>query len=64
MKIRDMIKLIESDGWYLVATKGSHRQYKHLTKNGRVTIAGHPGDDLAIGTINSILKQAKLKEDK
>ncbi len=64
MKIREMIKLIESDGWYLVATKGSHRQYKHALKSGRVTIAGHPGDDLALGTINSILKQAKLKEDK
>jgi len=64
MKIRDMIKLIESDGWYLVATKGSHRQYKHALKNGRVTVAGHPGDDLALGTINSILKQAKLKGDK
>ena len=64
MKVRDIIKLIESDGWYLVATKGSHRQYKHSTKAGRVTIAGHPGDDLAQGTLNSILKQAKLKEVK
>jgi predicted RNA binding protein YcfA (HicA-like mRNA interferase family) len=41
MKIRDVIKLVEEDGWYLVATKGSHRQYKHSTKPGRVTIAGH-----------------------
>jgi predicted RNA binding protein YcfA (HicA-like mRNA interferase family) len=64
MKVRDIIKLIESDGWYLVATRGSHRQYKHSTKAGRVTIAGHPGDDLAQGTLNSILKQAKLKEVK
>ncbi|MFZ5874990.1 MAG: type II toxin-antitoxin system HicA family toxin [Nitrospirota bacterium] len=62
MKIRDILKLIESDGWYLVVTKGSHRQYKHPSKPGRVTIAGHPGDDLAPGTLNSILKQAKLKE--
>ncbi len=46
MKIRDVIKLIEADGWYLVVTKGSHRQYKHPSKSGRVTIAGHPGDDL------------------
>ena len=60
MKIRDVIKLIEADGWYLVATEGSHRQYKHLTKPGRVTIAGHPGDDLAPGTLNSVLKQAQL----
>lgn len=64
MKIRDIIKLIETDGWYQVDTRGSHRQYKHTTKPGRVTIAGHPGDDLATGTLNSILKQAKLKEGK
>ncbi|MGE3062786.1 MAG: type II toxin-antitoxin system HicA family toxin [bacterium] len=64
MKIRSIIKLIEKDGWYLVATKGSHRQYKHPIKVGRVTIAGHPNDDIAPGTLNSILKQAKLKEDK
>ena len=62
MKVRQIIKMIEADGWYLVATKGSHRQYKHPTKPGRVTIAGHPGDDLAPGTLNSILKQAQLKE--
>jgi len=61
MKIRDVIKLIEEDGWRLVDTKGSHRQYKHPTKPGRATIAGHPGDDLAPGTLNSVLKQAKLK---
>ena len=64
MKIRDVIKMIEADGWYLVTTKGSHRQYKHPAKAGRVTIAGHPGHDLAPGTFNSILKQAKLKEVK
>jgi predicted RNA binding protein YcfA (HicA-like mRNA interferase family) len=61
MKIRDIIKLIEADGWYRIDTKGSHRQYKHPTKLGRVTIAGHTNDDLAPGTLNSILKQAKLK---
>lgn len=62
MKIRDAIKLIEKDGWYLVTVRGSHRQFKHLVKKGRVTIAGHLGDDLAKGTLNSILKQANLKE--
>jgi predicted RNA binding protein YcfA (HicA-like mRNA interferase family) len=62
MKTRDVIKLIEEDGWYLVVTKGSHRQYKHSIKSGRVTIAGHPGDEMAPGTLNSVLKQAKLKE--
>ena len=64
MKIRDIIKLIEEDGWYPVNTRGSHRQYKHPNKPGRVTIAGRLGDDLATGTLNSILKQAKLKERK
>ncbi|MBN1425815.1 type II toxin-antitoxin system HicA family toxin [Candidatus Fermentibacteria bacterium] len=60
MKVRDVIKLIEGDGWYLVVTKGSHRQFKHANKPGRVTIAGHPGDDLAPGTLGSVLKQAQL----
>jgi predicted RNA binding protein YcfA (HicA-like mRNA interferase family) len=64
MKVRDIIKLIKADGWYLVIMKGSHQQYKHPTKSGRVTIAGFPNDDLAPGTLNSILKQAKLKEGK
>jgi predicted RNA binding protein YcfA (HicA-like mRNA interferase family) len=64
MKIRDVIKLIELDGWREVAVRGSHRQYKHPSKPGRVTIAGHPNDDLAPGTLNSILKQAKIKEVK
>jgi predicted RNA binding protein YcfA (HicA-like mRNA interferase family) len=62
MKVRDVIKLIESDGWYLVATKGRHRQYKHPTKSGRVTIAGRPSDDLAPGTLNSIFKQAHVQK--
>jgi len=64
MKVRDIVKLLEADGWYRVDTEGSHRQYKHATKLGRVTIAGHPNDDLAPGTLNSISKQAKLKEVK
>ncbi len=62
MKVREAIRLIEADGWFPVATRGSHRQYKHPTKPGRVTIAGKPSDDLAPGTLNSILKQAGLKE--
>ena len=62
MKVRAIIKRIEEDGWYLVVTKGSHRQYKHASKPGRVTIAGDLNDDLAPGTLNSVLKQAGLKE--
>ncbi len=64
MKVRDIIKMLEADGWFLVATKGSHRQYKHSIKQGRVTIAGALNHDLAPGTLNSILKQAQFKEKK
>jgi predicted RNA binding protein YcfA (HicA-like mRNA interferase family) len=52
---------LEKDGWYPVATKGSHRQYKHPVKQGRVTVAGKPSNEIAPGTLNSILKQAQLK---
>jgi predicted RNA binding protein YcfA (HicA-like mRNA interferase family) len=62
VKVRDVIKLIEADGWYLVRMKGSHRQYKHDQKPGLVTIAGKLSHDLPAGTLNSILKQAGLKE--
>jgi len=62
MKVRDVIKLIEEDGWYLARTKGDHRQYKHRLRIGLVTLAGHLNDDIAKGTLNSILKQAGLKE--
>lgn len=60
MKVRELIKLIEMDGWHLVKIVGSHRQYKHIEKPGRVTIAGHPNDDIHPKTLASILKQAKL----
>jgi predicted RNA binding protein YcfA (HicA-like mRNA interferase family) len=62
MKINEILTLLKEDGWYLVTTRGSHRQFKHPSKTGRVTVSGKPSDDLAIGTLNSILKQAKLKE--
>jgi predicted RNA binding protein YcfA (HicA-like mRNA interferase family) len=62
MKIRDIIKKLREDGWYQVVQRGSHRQFKHPVKKGRVTIAGHGNDDLAPGTLNSILEQAGLKE--
>lgn len=62
LKVRDAIRLIERDGWILVRTKGSHRQYKHSTKRGTVTIAGNPNLDLAPCTWNSILKQASLRD--
>ena len=62
MTVREVLRIIEDDGWSMVAQKGSHRQYKHPTKTGRVTVAGHPKDDLAPGTLNSILRQAGLKD--
>lgn len=61
MKVRDLIKAIENDGWYRIAQRGSHRQYKHPSKPGRVTVAGHPSEEMAKGTLNSIFKQAGLK---
>ncbi|HEY2496755.1 MAG TPA: type II toxin-antitoxin system HicA family toxin [Candidatus Angelobacter sp.] len=61
MKVRDMVKKIEDDGWKLARTRGSHRQFHHPTKPGTVTIAGHPSADIPPGTLNSILKQAGLK---
>ncbi len=62
MTVREVIRIIEQDGWVQVAQKGSHRQFKHPIKAGRVTIAGRPKDDLAPGTLNSILRQAGLKD--
>ena len=61
MKVRELVRLLEEDGWYLARTRGSHRQYKHPTKPGLVTLPGKPNDDLAPGTLNSVLKQAGLK---
>jgi predicted RNA binding protein YcfA (HicA-like mRNA interferase family) len=61
MKVGEVLRMLHADGWYLVATRGSHRQFKHPNKPGRVTVAGKPSDDLAPGTLNSILKQSGLK---
>jgi predicted RNA binding protein YcfA (HicA-like mRNA interferase family) len=62
MKVREVIKALERDGWYLDRTRGSHRQYKHSAKPGVVTIPGKPGDDLAVGTLHSVWKQAGLEK--
>jgi predicted RNA binding protein YcfA (HicA-like mRNA interferase family) len=61
-KVRDIIRKLEQNGWVHVATRGSHRQFKHPIKPGRVTVAGKPSDDIAPGTLSSILKQAGLNE--
>ncbi len=60
MRSREVIALIEADGWYEVAVKGSHHQFKHPEKPGRVTVP-HPKSEIAVGTLNNILKQAGLK---
>ena len=61
MKVSEMLRMIQADGWYLVATRGSHRQFERADKPGHVTVPGKPSDALAPGTLNSILKQARLK---
>jgi predicted RNA binding protein YcfA (HicA-like mRNA interferase family) len=61
MKIRDVLRLIEADGWRIVKQKGSHRQYKHSSKRGKATVAGHPSEELAPKTLRSIMEQAGLK---
>jgi predicted RNA binding protein YcfA (HicA-like mRNA interferase family) len=61
MKFRDILRMVEKDGWRLVSQEGSHRHFKHPIKPGRVTIAGHPSQEAKPGTLNSILKQAGLK---
>jgi predicted RNA binding protein YcfA (HicA-like mRNA interferase family) len=62
MKVSEILRMLQKDGWFLVATRGSHRQFKHYAKPGRVTVPGKPADDLAPGTLNSILKQSGLKK--
>ena len=63
MKVREVLRLLKNDGWVEIARRGSHRQLKHPSKPGRVTVAGKPSDDLAPGTLKSILKQAGLKHE-
>jgi predicted RNA binding protein YcfA (HicA-like mRNA interferase family) len=62
MKVSELLKLIEQNGWFLVRQRGSHRQFHHLYKSGTVTVAGKPSIDVPAGTLNSVLKQAGLKE--
>ncbi|GMU54268.1 MAG: addiction module toxin, HicA family protein [Candidatus Xenobia bacterium] len=61
MRVREIIRMLEADGWQQTAQRGSHRQFEHPAKPGKVTVPGKPGDELAKGTENSILKQAGLK---
>jgi predicted RNA binding protein YcfA (HicA-like mRNA interferase family) len=61
MKVKEVIKMIEGEGWFMVRRKGSHRQYRHSDRKGLVTIAGNLNDEIAQGTLNSVLKQSGLK---
>ena len=63
MKVKDAINKLEQDGWYLKRTRGSHRQFKHPTKSGTVTVSGKLSKEIPIGTLKSIWKQAQIKED-
>jgi len=58
MKVRDIIKRLEADGWILDRQSGSHRQFKHPTRPGPVTVAGHPSVEMPAGTLRSIFRQA------
>lgn len=62
MKVSEVLRMLSQDGWYLVATRGSHRQFKHPVKPSQVTVAGKLSDDLAPGTLNSMLKQSGPKK--
>ena len=64
MKVKEILKLLEEDGWYVARTKGSHRQLKHPGKRGTVTVAGKLSIDMPLGTLSSILKQAGLKKER
>jgi predicted RNA binding protein YcfA (HicA-like mRNA interferase family) len=64
VKVRRVIRLLEREGWVLRRTRGSHRQYYHPSKHGCITVPGKPGDELAAGTLNSVLKAAGLKGER
>jgi predicted RNA binding protein YcfA (HicA-like mRNA interferase family) len=63
-KVKQVIKVLEADGWYLARTRGSHRQYKHPSKSGTVTVSGKSSVDVPIGTLKNIWRQAQIEEDK
>ena len=63
MKVREVIKMLEDDDWYLARTRGSHRQFKHPEKAGTVTVSGNLGIDMPIGTLKSVLRQSQLEEE-
>ena len=63
MKVREILRELQDDGWHIARTRGSHRQLRHPVKSGLVTIAGAPNVDIPIGTLKNILKQAGLERE-
>jgi predicted RNA binding protein YcfA (HicA-like mRNA interferase family) len=63
LKLRDVIKRLEADGWVVVKFEGSHRKFKHETKVGAVTVSGHPSDEVKPKTLKSVFKQAGLEKE-
>jgi predicted RNA binding protein YcfA (HicA-like mRNA interferase family) len=63
VRVRDLIRILHEDGWWLARWRGSHRQYPHPVKRGTVTVSGHTGADVTPGMLNSVLKQAGLKKE-
>jgi len=63
VKVRDVLRRLQDDGWYIDRMRGSHRQMKHPTKPGTVTVAGQPGVDVPIGTLRNIWRQADFEEE-
>jgi len=63
MKVREVIDLLKNDGWVQIKQRGSHRQFKHSTKPGKVTVPGHPSDEISKGTLKSIFRQAGIKAE-
>lgn len=62
MKVRDLLELLQRDGWHIDRTRGSHRQLRHAAKSGTVTVSGHPSDDVHPKTLKSVLRQAGLED--
>ena len=63
MKVRDVLRRLADDGWYIDRMRGSHRQFKHPTKAGKVTVAGRPNVDVPTGTLHNIWRQAGIREE-
>lgn len=64
MTVRNVIRMIEEDGWRFHSQKGSHPQYVHPTKTGRVTVAGKPNEEMHPKTLASVIRQAQIDKER